>query len=122
MTISRIFRQYVDGITLVCNVTCRQSFNYVSAWIEKIKDSPRISEVKLLVANKVDLVENRMVAESERKSKAAELGIDYYETSVKINKNANEAFDGMIKLVYRKRKRKGGITLSKKMKRKRGCC
>jgi GTPase SAR1 family protein len=47
----------------------------------------------LLVANKIDLVNERVVSTNEGKDLAKKLGMDYIEVSVMLDKNVNEAFE-----------------------------
>ncbi len=46
----------------------------------------------LLVGNKTDLVVERVVSEEEGMNMAEKLGMDYIETSVRLDKNVNQAF------------------------------
>ena len=47
----------------------------------------------LLVANKIDLVDERVISTNEGKEMAKKLGMDYIEASVMLDKNVNEAFE-----------------------------
>lgn len=50
----------------------------------------------ILVANKIDLAENREVTKEEGEQKAMALGIPYLETSAKDSTNVEQAFNSLI--------------------------
>ena len=77
---------------LVYDVTNRISFENVNQnWYSEIKKaSPNISLV--LVGNKIDLENDRVVSTEEGESLAQELKLSYIETSAKTGKNINDAF------------------------------
>ena len=55
---------------------------------------------KVLVGNKVDLTEERVVSEQDAHKLAAEYGIQYFETSAKANINLNEMMQTVEAKVY----------------------
>ena len=77
---------------LVYDVTNRISFENVNKnWFSEIKKvSPNISLI--LVGNKIDLENDRVVSTEEGESLAQELKLSYIETSAKTGENINDAF------------------------------
>jgi Ras-related protein Rab-2A len=99
----RVRRTYLKNAEvglLVFDVTRRETFENIKDWYQDIKDSaPSIALI--LVGNKIDLEEERVVSREEGEELAEELGITYMETSAKTGENVDEAFRvlalGMIK-------------------------
>ncbi len=77
---------------LVYDVTNRISFESINKnWYNEIKKaSPSISLI--LVGNKIDLENDRVVSTEEGESLAQELKLSYIETSAKTGENINDAF------------------------------
>ena len=71
-------------------MTSQDSFANVKIWLQEIdRYAPEDISV-LLVGNKIDLEEQREVTTKEGKEFAAELGIDFLETSAKAATNVTE--------------------------------
>jgi small GTP-binding protein len=77
---------------LVYDVTNRESFENVDKnWYNEIKKvSPNIALI--LVGNKIDLKEDRVVSTEEGESLSRKLKLTYIETSAKTGENINDAF------------------------------
>ena len=121
------YYQNADGILLFFDVHCRKSFNNLDVWVEDIKKNiDTLTNTNMfLIGNKIDL--KREISKEEAIGKAKELGIEYFETSAKINMNVNEIMSRMIVKCYTKlRKKNKGETLDKKHLNKKkkgsGCC
>ncbi|ESO88009.1 hypothetical protein LOTGIDRAFT_126707 [Lottia gigantea] len=90
-----------DGFLLVYSVTDRQSFENIPNFhtqILRVKD--RDTYPMLLVANKVDLVHQRKVSEESGRELAANLRIQYIETSAKDPPlNVDKAFHDVVRII-----------------------
>lgn len=99
-SLAKSYYQRAHGIILACAVDDLNSFKNLKKWIRSIKDNTTDKNIKLIIlANKVDLRNERVVSEIDIRNKAKELGINYFETSAKENINIDEAFDYIIKEV-----------------------
>ena len=82
------------GALVVFNVDNRETFNNLDFWISKLKelsgDVPHI-----IVGNKTDLQEKRIVQSKEIEEKADKLGISFFETSAKLNESMDAAFESI---------------------------
>ena len=90
----RVRQSYISkaeaGI-LAYDVTRKETFDSVESWYKEIKSvSPTISII--LVGNKIDLIENRVVSTEEGEEIAKKLNLSYIETSAKTGENINDAF------------------------------
>ena len=81
-----------DGIMIVYDITCRDSFIDVDNWVKDAEEySPKYS-VKILIGSKSDLEADREVAYEEGKEMASKYGMLFLETSAKTGRNVNKAF------------------------------
>ncbi|KAI3803901.1 hypothetical protein L1987_32065 [Smallanthus sonchifolius] len=91
-TITSSYYRGAHGIIIVYDVTEMESFNNVKQWLSEIDRYANESVGKLLVGNKCDLVENKVVDIQTPKAFADELGIPFLETSAKDSVNVEQAF------------------------------
>jgi small GTP-binding protein len=89
--INRMYYRGAKGAILVFDLTNLQSFEKLCGWIREFKDAVVEGEL-ILVGNKVDLVEQRMVDQHVAKAFAAEHNMTYLETSAKTDTMVRESF------------------------------
>jgi len=78
------------GAMVVFSLSSYDTFKDLDFWVSKLKELS--GEVPyILVGNKTDL--RREVTKSMTEKKAKELGVEYYETSAKLNQNVDMAFE-----------------------------
>ncbi|MFX1388802.1 MAG: Rab family GTPase [Promethearchaeota archaeon] len=76
---------------LVYDVTRKETLDSLENWFKDIKNiSPDISLI--LVGNKIDLSESRVITSEEGQELAKKLNLSYIETSAKTGENINDAF------------------------------
>ena len=81
------------GILLIYDVTDKDSFKNLSNWIIEIEKNSSKQVLKVLIGNKTDLEDKRVVTYNQGKEFADTYGLKYIETSAKKNLNVNEAFE-----------------------------
>ena len=86
-----VFYRGAAGIILVFDVTRRQTFDAIPAWYSEVSQVTGTVPTVLL-ANKVDLVDQRQASTEEGMAYAQQLGWGYFETSAKEGKGVTEAF------------------------------
>ena len=77
------------------DVTDRTSFDRIQKWAGQIDAYENLRLSKLLVGNKTDLAEKRMVTTAEGQELAQTLGMAFVETSAKSTDNVEQAFVGI---------------------------
>lgn len=70
-----------NAVVLMYDVTSRESFSHCETWLEAVKSSAQTSAVVVLVGNKIDRSDERMVEQEEAARFGSENGLPYYETS-----------------------------------------
>ncbi|KAG6483861.1 hypothetical protein ZIOFF_060647 [Zingiber officinale] len=94
-TITSSYYRGAHGIIVVYDVTDQESFNNVKQWLNEIDRYASDNVNKLLVGNKCDLAENKVVSYETAKAFADEIGIPFLETSAKNATNVEQAFMAM---------------------------
>ncbi|CAJ2663087.1 ras-related protein RABA3-like [Trifolium pratense] len=80
------------GAMLVYDITKRQSFDHVAKWVEELRAHADTSIVIMLVGNKGDLVDLRMVPTEDAVEFAEDQGLFFSETSALTGENVEGAF------------------------------
>jgi Ras-related protein Rab-1A len=101
-TITNSYYRGSNGILIVYDITDRESFDHVQKWMKGI-DAFGLSDVcRLLIGNKSDLTQKRVVKEDEGRELARQYGIRFLETSAKISWNIEMMFMMMAQAMKRK--------------------
>ncbi|MFX1576893.1 MAG: Rab family GTPase [Promethearchaeota archaeon] len=86
-----LFYQGSTGVIYVFSVTDRASFDHLAGWLEEArKNSGNIPGI--LIGNKTDLMDQRVVSREEAEAFAAQASLRYIETSAKMDENVGDAF------------------------------
>ena len=123
------------GAIIVYDITNEDSFNNVESWMNEVTKKGRTDMQFLLVGNKKDLVNDRIVTEQKGIDKAKELNMNLFEASALEKTNVNEAFNYLMKEIYLNIRREknintnndekigqSGIALNTNKKNKKKCC
>ena len=87
------------GILLIFDITSRDSFKELENWLVEVEKNASTQILKILIGNKCDLEEEREISKDEGEAFAMRNGMQYIETSAKINTNVNEAFEALSKIM-----------------------
>ena len=122
------------GILLVYDVTDKDSFKNLTNWLIEIEKNSSKNVLKILIGNKSDLEEKRVISYNQGKEFADTYGLKFIETSAKKNLNVNEAFEtlgrdlmtasGEKKIVNEKQNKKISAAKAQDLntQKKGGCC
>ena len=80
------------GILVVYDVTNEETFENVHNWLRQIDQNAGPNVVKVLIGNKCDNEDERQVSKQRGEDMAKEFGLNFFETSAKLNINISEAF------------------------------
>ena len=81
------------GILLLYDVTDKDSFKNLSNWLIEIEKNASKNVLRVLIGNKCDLEDKRVISYNQGKEFADTYGLKFIETSAKKNLNVNEAFE-----------------------------
>ena len=97
-----VISSYFKGshcILLVYDITNRDSFKNLENWLIEIEKNASENVLKILIGNKNDLVDEREINADEGQAFANRNGMQFIETSAKMNTNVNEAFEALARLM-----------------------
>jgi small GTP-binding protein len=83
---------------LVYSVCDAQSFAGIDKWMESLKDNADSNIIKFLIANKIDLEDDRIVSFEAGTEKAAALQAHFHEVSAKTGYGIDDFFQEVAKL------------------------
>ncbi len=98
--ITKNYYKGAHGIILMFDVTSTMSFNNIKNWLIQIKENTSEKIQIILVGNKIDAVNRRVIPKEESEKVAKEYGLKYFETSAKENINVQETFSYLTKEIY----------------------
>lgn len=88
------------GAMLVYDITKRQSFDNVARWVEELRAHADKSIVIMLIGNKADLVDSRVVPTEDAVEFAEDQGLFFSETSALNGDNVDKAFLRLLEEIY----------------------
>ena len=83
-------------ILVVYDITNKDSFTHTEHWVNETKDLKREDAIFVLVGNKIDLENNRVVSKKEAEDFATEKGFLFYEVSAKTGEQIEDLFNTRI--------------------------
>ncbi|XP_061446771.1 GTP-binding protein REM 2 [Rhineura floridana] len=98
-----------DAFLLVFSVTDRRSFTQVPPTLLRLRAGcPRTDPPIILVGNKSDLARSREVSREEGRSLAVMMNCKHIETSAALHHNTEELFEGVVRQIRLRRRRREG--------------
>jgi Ras-related protein Rab-10 len=119
-TITTSYYRGANGILLVYDITNPKSFDNISKWLRNINEHASEDVERMLIGNKCDMEEKRLISKERGEKVAEENGIKFYETSAKENVNIEHAFITLAEDILNKQSpstesgTSGGVSLDKK--------
>ena len=101
-SITNAYYKGAKGSLLIYDITNKKSFENIEKWISDLKANTGDNISMILLGNKTDLEEKRVVSTEEGKNKAEFYNITFMETSAFNGNNIQEAFNELITDIYKK--------------------
>jgi len=129
-TITTSYFRGAQGILLVYDVTDRGSFNSIRNWVGQIQQHADVAVNKILIGNKCDMTDEKVVSTEEGQALADEYDppMQFFETSAKQNINVDAGFIAIARDVKERLMSEGGparpdpIKLQDGKKTSKKCC
>ena len=101
-SVVQLYYRNLAGAVLVFDVTKPSTFRSLDYWLSELrtKNDNETPIPTLLVANKIDMTERRLVGRKEAEAYAAEHGMMYEEVSVLDNTNTDAALSRLFDKIY----------------------
>ncbi|KAF6728672.1 Ras-related protein Rab-3C [Oryzias melastigma] len=98
-TITTAYYRGAMGFILMYDITNEESFNAVQDWATQIKTYSWDNAQVIMVGNKCDMEEERVIPPEKGKHLADQLGFEYYEASAKENINVRQVFERLVDII-----------------------
>ena len=99
-SITENFYRNANGILFVFDITNKESFNNIKLWLTD-SENCQTKITKMLVGNKIDLIDKRKVDKELTDKFAEKKEMKYIETSAKEGINIDEIFRGLAELILK---------------------
>ena len=126
-SIAKNYYKGANGIVVVFSVIDKESFKNVRTWISQIKEEVDEKVTIILVGNKIDREDARVVSKEKGEELAKEFGLPFFECSAKTGVNITTAFNELVKRVVEISDKYGGkegekLKQNKVAFKQRECC
>ncbi|XP_069087968.1 ras-related protein Rab-3D isoform X1 [Pleurodeles waltl] len=101
-TITTAYYRGAMGFLLMYDISNQDSFGAVQDWATQIKTYSWDNAQVILVGNKCDLEDDRLVPTEDGKRLADELGFEFFEASAKENINVKQVFERLVDIICEK--------------------
>ncbi|XP_067931346.1 ras-related protein Rab-3A-like [Watersipora subatra] len=101
-TITTAYYRGAMGFLIMYDITSEESFNATQDWCTQISTYSWESPQVLLIGNKCDLAEERVVTKERGYQLANQLGLEFFETSAKDNINVSQVFDRLVDMICKR--------------------
>uniref|UniRef100_A0AAZ3PEB6 Ras-related protein Rab-3 n=1 Tax=Oncorhynchus tshawytscha TaxID=74940 RepID=A0AAZ3PEB6_ONCTS len=101
-TITTAYYRGAMGFLLMYDITNQDSFNAVQDWATQIKTYSWDNAQVILVGNKCELEDDRLVPTEEGQRLAKDLGYQFFEASAKDNINVKQVFERLVDVICEK--------------------
>ncbi|KAM6918869.1 RAB3A, member RAS oncogene family, a [Xenentodon cancila] len=98
-TITTAYYRGAMGFILMYDITNEESFNAVQDWSTQIKTYSWDNAQVLLVGNKCDMDDERVVAAERGRQLSEQLGFEFFEASAKDNINVKQTFERLVDVI-----------------------
>jgi len=98
-TITTAYYRGAMGFILMYDVTNEESFSSVHDWCTQIKTYSWDNAQVILVGNKCDMEDERVISYERGKQLADSLGLEFFETSAKENINVRAVFERLVDMI-----------------------
>ncbi|KAJ8395494.1 hypothetical protein AAFF_G00032280 [Aldrovandia affinis] len=98
-TITTAYYRGAMGFILMYDICNEESFNAVQDWATQIKTYSWDNAQVILVGNKCDMADERVVSVDKGKHLAEQLGFEYFEASAKENINVRQVFERLVDII-----------------------
>ncbi|CAH1794637.1 unnamed protein product [Owenia fusiformis] len=127
-SITRAYYRDAQALLLLYDVTTKASFDNIRAWLAEINEYAQDDVVIMLLGNKSDMTNERVIRREDGERLAKEYGVCFMETSAKTGLNVDLAFMAIARDLKSKKTRKPNeekfnvAEFVDNEKQKAGCC
>ncbi|XP_053325802.1 ras-related protein Rab-3B [Spea bombifrons] len=98
-TITTAYYRGAMGFILMYDITNEESYNAVQDWATQIKTYSWDNAQVILVGNKCDMEDDRVIAPEKGRHLADQLGFEFFEASAKENIQVKQVFERLVDII-----------------------
>ncbi|XP_061893395.1 RAB3D, member RAS oncogene family, b [Entelurus aequoreus] len=98
-TITTAYYRGAMGFLLMYDITNQESFNAVQDWATQIKQYSWDNAQVILIGNKCDMEDDRLIPTEDGQRIAEDLGFQFFEASAKDNINVKQVFECLVDVI-----------------------
>ena len=99
-SITSAYYRGAKGAFIVYDITRQDTFDNIDKWVKDLKTNGDKNTVIMLIGNKSDLEDKRVIQKEQGIKKSEEFKIAFFETSALNGENITKAFDELIEQIY----------------------
>ena len=122
--ITKNYYKGANGVILIYDITSIQTYENIKNWVSQVREEASDNIVVYIVANKIDMEEERKVPTEDGQKLADSLGYPFLEVSAKSGENVSKIFENIVEdidKIYVKNENGGG-KINNSNKKGRKCC
>nr|XP_055032911.1 ras-related protein Rab-37 isoform X4 [Misgurnus anguillicaudatus] len=101
-SVTHAYYRDAQALLLLYDITSRSSFDNTRAWLTEIHEYAQDDVVIMLIGNKTDMSNTRVIRREDGEKLAREFGVIFLETSAKTGLNVDQAFITVAKELVRR--------------------
>ncbi|XP_075033996.1 ras-related protein Rab-37 isoform X4 [Mixophyes fleayi] len=126
-SVTHAYYRDAQALLLLYDITSKTSFENIRAWLTEVHEFSNKDVVIMLLGNKSDVTNGRVIRTEDGESLAKEYGIPFMETSAKTGLNVELAFTAVAKELKQRTSHQSEPTFQihqfiESQKKKSGCC
>jgi small GTP-binding protein len=98
--ITSAYYKGAHGALIVYDLTRKETYNNVEKWLSNLKNNGDEKMAVMILGNKSDEVDKRVVTTEQGQDKAQRSGVPFFETSALTAENISQAFDEIFYKMY----------------------
>ena len=96
-SISSAYYRNANGIVIVYDLTNQSSFDHINTWIKRVHEHLDENVVKIIIGNKNDLTNERVITSEQIESKINKIKLPFYEASAKESTHVASIFHDFVR-------------------------
>ena len=102
--ITKSYFHKCDGVLIVFDICNKNSFDYINYWMKQINENTKKIK-KVIVGNKSDLQNERIISREEAERMASTYHLKYYEISAKDNVGIDDLMNDLINEIIQEKEK-----------------
>ena len=104
MTLTKQYFYSLDGLLMVYDPACRETFEKVEFWLNQIKETINIDSIVIFLVENIQSIKNTKCTSEEGKQLADKFNLKFYSVNSNNGMNIDQCFRDLAQAIYNKMK------------------